>query len=305
MIRRNNSLRKKIEISSILDQIEVNFTKLDIIKKLDKFFNSPKAHVIGITGPPGVGKSSMINKLVKVLRKKKLSVGILAVDPSSKESGGALLGDRARFEIDPSDHDIFVRSLATKNFLGGISEMTFPCMSVLRSFFDVIIIETVGVGQSEVGVQDIVDTVIFCVQPGSGDSLQFIKSGIIEIPDIICVTKSDLSSLANNTITDIESVKKFFIKKSEQEIQILSLSSNTNQGFESLEKCLSERWVWLKNQKNFNENRNCQGKKWLKNTLLSRFGLEGFKQIEQIIDYTNNPFLSLQKISQKVKISLG
>lgn len=303
MKKKNNLLQRKIEISSILEEIEINFERKEVIEKLDKFFNSPKAHVVGITGPPGVGKSSMINKLLGILRNENLSVGVLAVDPSSKESGGALLGDRARFEINPNDHNIFVRSLATKNFLGGISEMTFPCMNVLRSFFDIIIIETVGVGQSEISIQDIVDTVIFCVQPGSGDSLQFIKSGIIEIPDIICVTKSDLSKLANNTLSDIESVKKFFIR-TDQEISILSVSSNDSVGFENLYKSIDERWLYMKSKNKLYEQRRIQAEKWLKNTLINRFGLEGFKKISEIIEYGNNPFSSLKTISERIKIDL-
>jgi len=303
MKKKNNLLQRKIEISSILEEIEINFERKEVIEKLDKFFNSPKAHVVGITGPPGVGKSSMINKLLRILRNKNLSVGVLAVDPSSKESGGALLGDRARFEINPNDHNIFVRSLATKNFLGGISEMTFPCMNVLRSFFDIIIIETVGVGQSEISIQDIVDTVIFCVQPGSGDSLQFIKSGIIEIPDIICVTKSDLSKLANNTLSDIKSVKKFFTR-TDQEISILSVSSNDSVGFEKLYKSIDERWLYMKSKNKLYEQRRVQAEKWLKNTLINRFGLEGFKKISEIIEYGNNPFSSLRTISERIKIDL-
>lgn len=303
MKKKNNLLQRKIEISSILEEIEINFERKEVIEKLDKFFNSPKAHVVGITGPPGVGKSSMINKLLRILRNKNLSVGVLAVDPSSKESGGALLGDRARFEINPNDHNIFVRSLATKNFLGGISEMTFPCMNVLRSFFDIIIIETVGVGQSEISIQDIVDTVIFCVQPGSGDSLQFIKSGIIEIPDIICVTKSDLSKLANNTLSDIKSVKKFFTR-TDQEISILSVSSNDSVGFEKLYKSIDERWLYMKSKNKLYEQRRVQAEKWLKNTLINRFGLEGFKKISEIIEYGNNPFSSLKTISERIKIDL-
>ena len=304
MKKKKSFFKKKIEISSILNKIEVNFDNLDVINQLDNFFNSPKGHVVGITGPPGVGKSSMINRLIKVLRKRDLSVGILAVDPSSKKSGGAILGDRARFEIDPKDDKIFTRSLATKNFLGGISEMTFPYMNVLRSIFDIVIIETVGVGQSEVSIEDIVDTVIFCVQPGSGDSLQFIKSGIIEIPNIICVTKSDLSILANNTISDIESVKKFFMNKNGQDLITISISSRTNQGFDNLDKSLNDRWLWLKNKRNLKKHRLKQGEKWLNNNLINKFGIEGFKKIENIINYSNNPFLLLKEISEKVNIVL-
>ena len=174
------SIESKLELSKILEKVEIEFGKKDVANILDDFHKKSLGHVLGITGPPGVGKSSVINKLITNFRSKDLSVGVLAIDPSSNRSGGALLGDRARLEIDPTDAKIFVRSLAAKDFLGGVSELTYPFMIVLRSIFDIVIIETVGVGQSEISIENIADTVIYCVQPGSGDTLQFMKSGIIE-----------------------------------------------------------------------------------------------------------------------------
>ena len=179
----------------MLEQIEINRYTSDIISKLDDYHIKAKSHVIGITGPPGAGKSSLVDKIISEIRKNKKSVGVIAIDPSSRKSGGALLGDRTRFLLDPNDSDVFVRSMAAKDFLGGLSELTFPTMIVMRSIFDFVIIETVGVGQSETNVKDVVDSVILCVQPGSGDTIQFMKSGIFEIPDIVVVTKSDIEKL--------------------------------------------------------------------------------------------------------------
>ena len=196
-------IKKKIFLSNLLEQIEINRDTVEIIGKLDEFHLKAKSHVIGVTGPPGAGKSSLVDKLILEIRQNKKSVGVIAIDPSSRKSGGALLGDRTRFLLDPNDNDVFVRSMATKNHLGGVSELTYPTMIVMRSLFDYLIVETVGVGQSETDISNIADTVLFCVQPGSGDSLQFMKAGIVEIPDIIAVTKSDLGEVALNTKNDV------------------------------------------------------------------------------------------------------
>ena len=154
----------------------------------------PRAHVVGVTGPPGVGKSSLCAALVAAWRKDGKTVGVIAVDPSSKASGGALLGDRVRIVHDPADDGVFVRSMAARDRLGGLADQTLAAMVVMRALFDRVLIETVGVGQSETDVAGVADTVVFCVQPGSGDSLQFMKAGIVEIPHLIVVTKADLGA---------------------------------------------------------------------------------------------------------------
>ncbi len=121
---------------------------------------------------------------------------MLAVDPSSKRSGGALLGDRARIEHDPADRDVFIRSMAAGERLGGLAPATRAAAQALAGAFDVVVIETVGVGQSETDVAEAADTVAVVVQPGSGDALQFLKAGIMEIPDVLVVTKADLGAVA-------------------------------------------------------------------------------------------------------------
>ena len=161
--------------------------------------------IVGVTGPPGVGKSSLLSRLVAAWRARSRSVAVLAVDPSSRRSGGSLLGDRARIERDPSDHGVFIRSTAAGDRLGGLAPATRAAASALAVAFDVVVIETVGVGQSEAEVADVADTVAVVVQPGSGDVLQFLKSGIMEIPDVLVVTKADLGDVAVRARADLQS----------------------------------------------------------------------------------------------------
>jgi LAO/AO transport system kinase len=161
------------------------------------------AQIVGITGPPGVGKSSLLSRLITAWRARNRSVAVLAVDPSSKRSGGALLGDRARIEVDPADKRVFIRSTAAGDRLGGLAPATRAAAAALAVAFDVVVIETVGVGQSETEVADVADTVAVVVQPGSGDVLQFLKAGIMEVPDVLVVTKVDLGKVATRAISDL------------------------------------------------------------------------------------------------------
>jgi LAO/AO transport system kinase len=160
-------------------------------------------HIVGVTGPPGAGKSTLLSQLVAGWRARSRSVAVLAVDPSSKRSGGALLGDRARIEHDPADRAVFIRSMAAGGRLGGLAPATRAAAHALAAAFDVVVIETVGVGQSETEVAEVADTVAVVVQPGSGDVLQFLKSGIMEIPDVLVVTKADLGQVAMRARRDL------------------------------------------------------------------------------------------------------
>jgi LAO/AO transport system kinase len=161
------------------------------------------AHVVGVTGPPGVGKSTLLSALARAWRAAGRTVAVLAVDPTSKRSGGALLGDRARIDADPADRGLFIRSTAAGERLGGLAPATRAAAQALSAAFDVVVIETVGVGQSETEVAEAADTVAVVVQPGSGDVLQFLKSGIMEVPDVLVVTKADLGPLAARARRDL------------------------------------------------------------------------------------------------------
>jgi LAO/AO transport system kinase len=161
------------------------------------------AHVIGVTGPPGAGKSTLLSALLRAWRDDGRTVAMLAVDPSSRRSGGSLLGDRARIDFDPSDRGVLIRSTAAGERLGGLARATRQSAHALAAAFDVVVIETVGVGQAETEVADVADTIAVIVQPGGGDVLQFLKSGIMEIPDVLVVTKADLGALATATRRDL------------------------------------------------------------------------------------------------------
>ncbi len=161
-------------------------------------------HVVGVTGPPGVGKSSLLSRLVAEWRRRDRSVAVLAVDPSSRRSGGSLLGDRARIDADPRDRRLFIRSTAAGDRLGGLAPATRSAAAALAAAFDVVVIETVGVGQSEVEVADVADTVAVVVQPASGDVLQFLKAGIMEVPDVLVLTKADLEGPARRAMADLQ-----------------------------------------------------------------------------------------------------
>ena len=168
--------------------------------------DAPKAaggHRVGLTGPPGVGKSTLTSALARSVRRGGRTVGVVAIDPSSIRSGGSLLGDRARMSFDPSDAGLFVRSLATAGEVGGLAYAANSAVRVLAAAYDMVVIETTGVGQSEIDIVHVADTVVLVVQPGSGDVLQFLKAGIMEIPDILVVNKADQDELAQRAIADL------------------------------------------------------------------------------------------------------
>jgi LAO/AO transport system kinase len=181
-----------------------------------------RAHVIGITGPPGAGKSTLLGELVRAWRADRRSVAVLAVDPSSRRSGGALLGDRARIAFDPADDAVFVRSTAAAGRLGGLAPATRAAAHALATAFDVVVVETVGVGQSETEVAELADSVAVIVQPGSGDVLQFLKAGIMEIPDVLVVTKTDLGEVAMRARRDLHAALRAL---GESDVEVVAVSS--------------------------------------------------------------------------------
>jgi LAO/AO transport system kinase len=165
-----------------------------------------KAYAIGVTGPPGVGKSSLISALVRHVREAAASVGVISVDPSSPFTKGALLGDRIRLADHFLDQDVFIRSMGTRGHLGGLAETTLQAALLLDAAGkDLVFLETVGAGQSEVEVMTIADTVLLVLMPGSGDSIQALKAGIMEIPDVIAVNKRDHPA-AKTMVSEVRSI---------------------------------------------------------------------------------------------------
>ena len=172
----------------------------------DVYPETGSAYVVGVTGPPGVGKSSLIAALVRQIRAQDKSVGVISIDPSSPFTQGALLGDRIRLTEHFLDPEVFIRSMGTRGHLGGLAEATLQALLVLDAAGkDIIFVETVGTGQSEVEVIGIADTVLLVLMPGSGDSIQALKAGIMEIPDVIAVNKKDHPA-AKTMLNEVRSI---------------------------------------------------------------------------------------------------
>ncbi|MBH0238524.1 ArgK/MeaB family GTPase [Methylobrevis albus] len=196
---------------------------------------SPGGHVLGLTGPPGVGKSTLTNVLVRRIRAAGQSLAVLAVDPSSRISGGALLGDRTRLKTDPDDPDIFVRSMAARDRLGGLSDHAVAATALLAAVYDRVIVESVGIGQSEADVATVADTVLLCIQPGSGDSLQFMKAGVMELPDVVAVTKADMGEAARRAAADVAGALSLGVRAPGAFTPpVVLVSSTAGTGFEAL-----------------------------------------------------------------------
>jgi LAO/AO transport system kinase len=220
-----------------------------------------QGHIIGVTGPPGAGKSTLLSALLHEWRGaapvlsptppavapnrdgQSRTVAMLAVDPSSRRSGGALLGDRARIEFDPGDRGVFIRSTAAGERLGGLAWGTRAAAQALAAAFDVVVVETVGVGQAETEVAEVADTVAVVVQPGSGDVLQFLKSGIMEIPDVLVVTKADLGQVATSARRDLSAALRSLGRRSTAVAAVSSLPPPA--GIDELRRLLDERWSLL------------------------------------------------------------
>ncbi len=174
----------------------------EIVKKI--YRHTGKAHIVGITGPPGSGKSTLLDKLIKAARAEGKIVGVIAIDPTSPFTGGALLGDRIRMQRHSTDPGVFIRSMATRGSLGGLAKATNDAIKVLDAYgCDVIFVETVGVGQIEVDIVKTADTVVLTTVPGLGDDIQAIKAGLTEIADIFVVNKADKEG-ADATVFELE-----------------------------------------------------------------------------------------------------
>jgi LAO/AO transport system kinase len=190
---------------------------------------------LGITGPPGAGKSSLINCLVKIYRENNLRVAILAIDPSSPFSGGAILGDRVRMTSHSEDKNVFIRSLGSRGGFGGLSSATGAMATVLEAVgFDVIIIETVGVGQTELQIMNLADATCVVLVPESGDVIQTLKAGILEIADLFVVNKSDRPG-AEILVNELKSLVEM---EGERKREVLLTSATKNEGVETLSEKL-------------------------------------------------------------------
>ncbi len=300
----------KRALSEALGKIEQSLDDLAVLKLLDDAFDQPVAHVVGFTGPPGVGKSTLINSLIQNWRSRGKTVGVIAVDPSSHVSGGALLGDRTRMMTDPEDKGVFVRSLAARGQLGGLSALAFPTLVLMRALFDVVIIETVGVGQSEAEITSHADTVVLCVQPGSGDSLQFMKSGIMEIPDVAVVTKADMGAAATRALADLKGALSITHSGQGERLKVLSVSAVQKNGLDELVAAVEAHYQELlagacASVPDLKTGRARQAKAWFKASIAKDYGLLGFELVENSLNFDEvGPFQLLDSMRKRLTVKL-
>jgi LAO/AO transport system kinase len=210
----------------------------------DLYPETGHAYAVGLTGPPGVGKSTLVSGLISIARKHEQKVGVISVDPSSPFTQGALLGDRIRLTEHFLDPEVFIRSMGTRGHLGGLAETTLQTLLVFDAAHkDIVFLETVGTGQSEVGVLGIADTVVLALMPGSGDSIQALKAGIMEIPDVIAINKSD-HPMAKTMLNEVRQVLALGPNDGWKPPIVLT-EALRSEGLETLWEKIGEHRQWL------------------------------------------------------------
>lgn len=271
---------------------------------LDAAWAAPRGFVLGLTGPPGVGKSTLTDALIRAWRAGGQTIAVIAVDPSSARTGGALLGDRTRFTTNPADPGVFVRSMAARGRLGGVAEITFPAAILLRALFDVVIVETVGIGQSETEIADVADLTAFLAQPGSGDALQYMKAGIMEVPDLVIATKSDMGAVARRTVADLRGALSLSLAP-DRAVPVIACSAAAGTGIDNV---LHEICKLREGQGGrFAKRRTAQIRFWQDRQLLARFGSEGIRLIRESDSglSTESPFTAAQQARSRLSEALG
>ncbi|MFW5678851.1 MAG: ArgK/MeaB family GTPase [Pseudomonadota bacterium] len=288
----------KADLARALARLEARGDDPAMLDLLDEAFADARGHVIGVTGPPGVGKSTLVSAMIADLRARAETVGVIAVDPSSKRRGGALLGDRTRFVLDPEDRGVFVRSMAARDELGGLAALTTPAVVLMRALFDRVIVETVGVGQSETAIGDVADTVVFAVQPASGDSLQFMKAGIVEIPDVAVVTKGDLGGHADRAARELRGALEMATDGASGRIAVHVVSAAEGRGIHDLMAAIDEHRRRLGDARALAQRHAEQAGWWLRRRIHDVFGRRGLARAAKRLETEpRRPFRAYAELS--------
>jgi len=295
----------KRALATALAAIEARAGTDAIAELLDAACAAPRAHVLGVTGPPGVGKSTLVNALIARLRGRGETVGVIAVDPSSRRTGGALLADRARVAIDPGDRGVYMRSMAARDRLGGLSDQTIGAMVLMRAVYDRVLVESVGIGQSESDISFVSDTLLLCVQPGSGDALQFMKAGVMELPDIVAVNKSDLGEAARRAGAEVEGALRLFAASAEFTAPVVLVSAAHNSGLDELEAAIARHRDWLGASDRLAGRRRLQESAWVEEAIRARFGSMGLAAARRLSPVAGGPFARERSITLDLARRLG
>jgi LAO/AO transport system kinase len=268
------------------------------------------AHVIGITGVMGSGKSTLICELTRLYRKQGKKVGIIAIDPTSPFSGGALLGDRVRMNELAMDDGVFIRSMGTRGMLGGLTSAVYDVVEILdASGKDVVIVETVGVGQAEVDIIKIADTTLVVIVPGLGDSIQTLKAGVMEIADIYVINKADRDGV-EQALAEVESLVDITCSEKERKTPILTTIAKQSKGIDELIKEIEDHKKYLESTKIFESQRRLRYEAELVEIIRKKlmnfiFDEEQFKDkveelINQISEKKKDPHSAAEDILDKI-----
>jgi len=235
----------RLSIAKTITLIENNQPQTQEVISL-LYPHTGKAHIIGVTGPAGSGKSTLIEKLVKEIRRNGKTVGVVAVDPTSPFTGGAFLGDRVRMQDLSTDEGVFIRSMATRGSLGGLAKATKDAVKVLDAAGkDILIVETVGAGQTEVDIIKIAHTVVVVLAPGLGDDIQAIKAGQMEIGDVFVINKADREN-ADRAVSDVETMLEMNQEKRDWKPPVLKTTALTGEGIPELVEKINRHTSYLK-----------------------------------------------------------
>lgn len=282
-----------------------------LLKEL--YRHTGKAYLIGITGPPGGGKSTLVDKLIKHYRKQKLRVGVLAVDPTSPFSGGAILGDRVRMQQHATDDGVFIRSMGSRGHLGGLALATTDAAKILDAAgYDIVIFETVGIGQSEVEVAGRVDTTVLVTVPGLGDDVQVLKAGTMEIADIFAVNKADREGV-ERCVIELEQLLS--VKEMDQSTflpPILQLVAKENQGVKELAGAIEKHREYLMNEGRLETKRRARVKDEVHNIITNRLDkwaraklthdMETRENLEELYQKKTDPYSVVQEMIDELGI---
>ena len=291
----------KRAVAAALTLIETARGTEELAALLDDAVASARAHVTGLTGPPGVGKSTLTKALMRAWREAGESVAVVAVDPSSRVSGGALLGDRARIVSDPNDPKVFIRSMAARDRLGGLSDDTIAAVALLRALYDRVLVESVGIGQSEADIAFVADTMVLCIQPASGDSLQFMKAGVMELPDVVAVTKADIGAAANRARGEAEGALTLFSRDTGGwQPPVVLVSASRGDGLTDLTEVLARHEAYLAGAGRLHARRARQQEMWIAESVRARFGTAGLRAARHVTA-DGGPFARERKIAAELE----
>lgn len=303
-------LNKEIRgVARLITLLENNSSEAtDDMKSL--YVHTGKAFIIGITGAPGAGKSTLVDKFTAELRARELTVGIIAVDPTSPFTGGAILGDRIRMQQHSTDDGVFIRSMATRGTLGGLSASTNGVVNVMDAYGkDIVLIETVGVGQDEVEIVKTAHTTIVVTVPGLGDEIQAIKAGILEIGDLFVVNKADKEG-ADETARELEIMLSMAQEKLDWKPPIIKTVATKDEGIKELVDKVFEHKGYLEESKNIVSKQKIQIETHMKDVLREETiqrvfkALGGEEEFEKLIhavaERELDPYTAVEQILEKV-----